>query len=86
MVVGRTATIHENAIRPFCVGRRGWPFSDTVEGANASANLHTLVETCKANSIDPYRYLPRLFQRLPLTKTVDDYDALLPWKMPADLR
>jgi len=44
------------------------------------------VETCKANGIDPYRYLTWLFQRLPLAKTVDDYDALLPWKIPADLR
>jgi transposase len=76
----------ENSIRPFCVGRRGWLFSDTVDGANASANLYSLVETCKANGIDPYRYLTWLFQRLPLAKTVDDYDALLPWKMPADLR
>ncbi|PCE27061.1 transposase [Paraburkholderia acidicola] len=74
----------ENAIRPFCVGRRGWLFSDTVDGANASANLYSLVETCKANGIDPYRYLYWLFQRLPLAKTVDDYDALLPWKMLAD--
>jgi transposase len=76
----------ENAIRPFCVGRRGWLFSDTVDGANASANLYTLVETCKANGIDPYRYLTWLFQRLPLAKTIDDYDALLPWKMPDELR
>ncbi|RQR24572.1 IS66 family transposase [Burkholderia sp. Bp9143] len=76
----------ENAIRPFCVGRRGWLFSDTIDGANASANLYSLVETCKAGGIDPYRYLTWLFQRLPLAKTVDDYDALLPWKMPADLR
>ncbi|MCM2496138.1 IS66 family transposase, partial [Burkholderia glumae] len=76
----------ENAIRPFCVGRRGWLFSDTVDGAHASANLYTLVETCKANGIDPYLYLTWLFQRLPLATTVDDYDALLPWKMPADLR
>ena len=36
--------------------------------------------------IDPYRYLSWLFQRLPLAKTVDDYDALLPWGMPTDLR
>jgi transposase len=76
----------ENAIRPFCVGRRGWLFSDTVDGANASANLYSLVETAKANSIDPYRYLTWLFQRLPLAKSVEDYDALLPWKMPAELR
>ncbi|WP_455285995.1 IS66 family transposase [Cupriavidus necator] len=76
----------ENAIRPFCVGRRSWLFSDTVDGANASANLYSLVETCKANGIDPYRYLHWLFQGLPLAKTVDDYDSLLPWKMPANLR
>nr|WP_269768270.1 transposase [Burkholderia ubonensis] len=76
----------ENAIRPFCVGRRGWLFSDTVDGANASANLYTLVETCKANGIDPYRYLTWLFQRLPLASTADDYDGPLPWKMPVNLR
>lgn len=66
--------------------RRVTPFSDTVDGANASANLYTLVETAKANGIDPYRYLMWLFQRLPLAKTADDYDALLPWRMPVDLR
>jgi transposase len=76
----------ENSIRPFVVGRRGWLFSDTVDGANASANLYTLVETSKANGIDPYCYLTWLFHRLPLAKTADDYDALLPWKMPVDLR
>lgn len=47
----------ENAIRPFVVGRRGWLFADTVEGAHASANLYSLVETCKAIGIDPYCYL-----------------------------
>ncbi len=66
--------------------RRGWLFSDTVDGANASANLYSLVETCKAGGIDPYRYLNWLFQRLPLAKAVDDCAALLPWKMPANLR
>ncbi|CAN7792462.1 transposase domain-containing protein [Paraburkholderia hospita] len=68
------------------MGRRGWLFADTVGGANASANLYSLVETCRANSIDPYRYLHWLFQKLPCATTVEDYDALLPWKMPAELR
>jgi hypothetical protein len=76
----------ENAIRPFVVSRKGWLFSDTVAGAKASANLYSLVETCKANAIDPYRYLTWLFKRLPLATTADDYDALLPWNMPAELR
>ena len=70
----------------FCLGRRSWLFAETVDGAQASANLYTLVETAKANQIDPYRYLAWLFTKLPLAKTVDDYDALLPWKMPAELR
>ncbi|WP_232444619.1 transposase domain-containing protein, partial [Burkholderia ubonensis] len=73
-------------IRPFVVGRRGWLFADTVAGAHASANLYSLVETCKANGIDPYRYLVWLFQRLPLAATADDYAALLPWAMPTELR
>ena len=69
----------ENAIRPFVVGRRGWLFADTVGGANASANLYSLVETAKANGIEPYRYLVALFKKLPLAQTADDYEALLPW-------
>lgn len=76
----------ENAIRPFVVGRKGWLFSDTVAGAHASANLYSLVETAKANGIDPYRYLIWLFKSLPLAQTVEDYLALLPWNMPASAR
>ncbi len=71
----------ENSIRPFVVGRRGWLFSDTVAGANASANLYSLVQTCKANGIDSYRYLRALFIALPNAKTADDYEALLPWRI-----
>ncbi|SEK15196.1 IS66 C-terminal element [Paraburkholderia tropica] len=72
----------ENAIRPFVVGRKGWLFSDTVAGAQASANLYSLVETCKANGIEPYRYLVWLFTKLPRTSTADEYAALMPWDMP----
>lgn len=73
--------VQENAIRPFCVGRRNWLFADTVAGANASANLYSLLQTCRVNGIDGYRYLQALFGALPLAKTVDDYAALLPWRI-----
>lgn len=69
----------ENAIRPFVVGRRNWLFSDTISGANASANLYSLIETCKANGVDPYAYLVHLLRKLPHAQTADDYEALLPW-------
>jgi transposase len=71
----------ENSIRPFVVGRKNWLFSDTVAGANASANLYSLIETCKANDIDIYQYLIDLFKALPYAKTADHYEALLPWKI-----
>jgi len=71
----------ENSIRPFVVGRRNWLFSDTVAGANASANLYSLLQTCKVNGINSYRYLQALLVALPLAQTADDYEALLPWNI-----
>lgn len=75
----------ENAIRPFVIGRKGWLFSDTVPGALASANLYSLVETAKANGIEPHAYLSHLFDKLPLATTVEDFEALLPWNVKAAL-
>lgn len=69
----------ENAIRPFVIGRKGWMFSDTVKGAVASANLYSLVETAKANGVEPHAYLTQVFKRLPYARTVEDFEALLPW-------
>jgi transposase len=74
----------ENAIRPFTVGRRSWLFSATVEGAHASANLYSLVETAKANGLEPYAYLRQLFTELPKAGVVEDIEALLPWNVPRE--
>ena len=71
----------ENAIRPFCVGRRNWLFADTVAGAHASANLYSLLQTCLAYGIDGYRYLRALLVELPKATTVEDFEALLPWQL-----
>jgi transposase len=76
----------ENAIRPFVVGRKGWLFSDTVRGAVASANLYSLVETAKANGLEPFAYLSWLFERLPYMKVLEDFQAALPWNAPASSR
>jgi transposase len=76
----------ENSIRPFVIGRKAWLFADTVAGANASANLYSLLQTCTANGVDGYRYLRALLVALPTAQTADDYEELLPWSiaMPAD--
>ena len=68
----------ENAIRPFVVGRKNWLFADTMAGARASANLYGLIETAKANRLEPSRYLAHLFEVLPAVTLPEEIDALLP--------
>lgn len=76
----------ENAIRPFAIGRKAWLFSNTPTGATASANLYSLVESAKANSVNPYAYLKYVFGKLPNASTDDDLDALMPWAIkPTEL-
>ena len=71
----------ENAIRPFAVGRKNWMFSDSQKGAKASAMYYSIIETAKANGLEPYAYLRALFTHLPGCKTVEDYELLLPWNI-----
>lgn len=55
----------ENAIRPFVIGRKNWLFSGSPTGAAASASIYSLIETAKANDLEPYWYLRYLFEHLP---------------------
>ena len=71
----------ENAIRPFVIGRKAWLFSDTVAGANASAVIYSVLETAKANGVEPYTWLRRVLRDLPAAKTVEGVEALLPWNV-----
>jgi transposase len=72
----------ENAIRPYTVGRKNWLFNDTVHGAKASATAYSIIETARANGINPYKYLLHLFTLLPtvLTKNpLADLTLFFPW-------
>ncbi|MEW5980623.1 MAG: IS66 family transposase, partial [Acidobacteriota bacterium] len=53
--------VAENAIRPFAVGRRNWLFAGSPRGAEGSATLYSIIETAKANGLEPYAYLRLLF-------------------------
>jgi transposase len=75
----------ENSIRPFVVGRKAWLFADTVAGAEASANLYSLVETAKANGIEPFAYLRLVFERIPTAERLEDFETLLPHRLDRSL-
>lgn len=74
----------ENAIRPFAIGRKNFLFCDTPAGAVANARLYSLVETAKANNLNPYEYLKDLFERFPLATTDEQLRSLLPQYIYAD--
>jgi len=74
----------ENAIRPFVLGRKNWLFSASVKGVKASVNLYSLIETAKANGLEPYAYLRHLYTELPKAETVEAIEALLPGNLDKD--
>ncbi len=62
----------ENAVRPFCIGRKNWLFSTSVKGAVASARLYSVAATACANGMKVEEYLLELFRLTPGA-------VLLPW-------
>ena len=72
--------LSENAIRPLVVGRKNWLFCDSQDGATASAIIFSLIETAKANDIEPYKYINYLLDSRPSVDMSDDELAqFAPW-------
>ena len=72
----------ENAIRPFTLGRKNWLFCDTPKGAEASAIVYSLVESAKANGIEPFAYLQHVLVQLPYlgkSHSHEELESLMPW-------
>lgn len=71
----------ENAIRPFTLGRKNWLFCDTTKGAEASAIMYSLVESAKANGVEPFAYLQHVLPQLPYlgkTHSHQELESLMP--------
>lgn len=72
--------LSENAIRPFTVGRKNWLFSDTPNGATASATVYTMVEMEKAHDLNVCKYLYYLLHQRPRNDWTDEQlSDLAPW-------
>ena len=77
----------ENHIRPMVLGRKNWLFATSVKGAEAIATWYTIIETAKANGLEPYHYLKYLLTELPYyMRDGRDIEALLPWNVEGIVR
>jgi transposase len=77
----------ERCIRPFAVGRKNWLFSGSVQGAQASAALYSLLETAKSYGHNPFLYFKDVLKNIAGKDKGDpDLKKLLPynWKPPVD--
>jgi transposase len=55
----------ERSIKPFVIGRKNWLFSNTPNGARASAVYYSLVVTARENGLNPFEYLSWIFTHAP---------------------
>jgi hypothetical protein len=72
----------ENSIRPFTIGRKNWLFSGSPKGAAASAAVYSIIESAKANGLNPFKYLNFIFSELPGVQFGQNPELLedyLPW-------
>lgn len=74
----------ENAIRPFVIGRKNFLFSGSPKGAQASATMYSLVETAKANGLEPWAYLNYLFEKLPMAQSSQELLTLMPHNLKTE--
>ncbi|MFV0439302.1 MAG: transposase, partial [Desulfopila sp.] len=74
-IVALDNNMAENGIRPFVIGRKNFLFSGTPEGAEASALLYSVIETAKANGLEPHTYLRHIFEKLPAASTLEHYEG-----------
>ena len=73
----------ERCAKAFATGRKNWLFSKAVDGADASAFFYSIIESAKANGIDPLLYTELICTDGPYCNTEDEMERLLPWN--ADL-
>ena len=71
----------ERDIKPFVISRKNFLFATTQAGADALGVHFTLIISAKHHGLDPMAYYTFILKQLPLCKSFDDYQKLLPWNV-----
>ena len=66
------------------MARNNFLFADIAAGAKALCLHFSLIQTAIQNGLEPYEYYVHLFTHMPVFKTVEDYEKLLPWNVTTD--
>jgi transposase len=75
--------IAERALRRVAVGRRNWLFAGSKTGGERSAAIYTVIQTCKANGVDPQAYVADVIGKIAADWPATRWDELMPWNWAA---
>jgi len=78
--------IAERALRGVAVGRRNWLFAGSRAGGERAAAIYTVIQTCKANGVDPQTYIADVIAKVAGDWPASRWGELMPWNWmpPAD--
>lgn len=71
----------EQQIKPLVIARKNFMFTDSMDGAHALCTHLSLIRTALIHKLDPFKYYVAILKKIPHCKTVEDYEALLPWNI-----
>ncbi len=74
----------EQQIKAFVIARKNFLFADTEAGARALCTHFSLLRTAKHHGHEPYRYFLHILREVPHCQRVEDFEALLPWRVSVD--
>ena len=77
----------ERSVKTFVIGRKNWLFATSPKGATANTIWMTLIETAKANGLDPRCYIEYLLDQLaqlPTFATKEQLAVYLPWNQASN--
>lgn len=71
----------EHVAKAIAIPRKNFLFSDTPQGAHASARIFSVIETARVNGHHPWKYLSVLLTELPGAKSTEAIETWLPWNV-----
>ena len=71
--------VAERALRGVAVGRRNWLFAGSLAGGERAAALYSVIETAKANGVEPQAYIADVLAKLAGGWAAARWDELMPW-------
>ena len=71
--------IAERALRGIAIGCRNWLFAGSKAGGERPAAIYTVIQTCKANGVDPQASIADVIGKVAADWPASRWDELMPW-------